>query len=79
MKCCYQTLPSSGGVPAGINPSLLTSAAIEMVQASQALQAVQAVQPLLHAESPPISLGSALQVTACGPLDAAPVYQVKQD
>jgi len=44
-----------GGVPAGIDPSLLTSAAFELVQASQALQAVQAVQPLLgHAESPPM-------------------------
>merc|ERR1711884_482627 len=31
-----------GGVPAGIDPSLLTSAAFELVQASQALQAVQA-------------------------------------
>merc|ERR1719422_2498399 len=38
----------------GIDPSLLTSAAFELVQASQALQAVQAVQPLLHAESPPM-------------------------
>ena len=44
----------SGGVPTGIDPSLLTSAAFELVQASQALQAVQAVQPLLHAESPPM-------------------------
>jgi len=43
-----------GGVPAGIDPSLLTSAAFELVQASQALQAVQAVQPLLHSESPPL-------------------------
>jgi len=44
-----------GGVPAGIDPSLLTSAAFELVQASQALQAVQAVQPLLgHADSPPM-------------------------
>merc|ERR1711892_924051 len=43
-----------GGVPTGIDPSLLTSAAFELVQASQALQAVQAVQPLLHAESPPM-------------------------
>eukprot|EP00092_Neocalanus_flemingeri_P106095 GFUD01136081.1.p1 GENE.GFUD01136081.1~~GFUD01136081.1.p1 ORF type:complete len:2869 (+),score=812.68 GFUD01136081.1:304-8910(+) len=93
-----------GGVPAGIDPSLLTSAAFELVQASQALQAVQAVQPLLHAESPPmmtpltqdpsllssmdpaqiaaavqhcpIPLDSALQVSAWGPLDADPVYQV---
>jgi len=93
-----------GGVPTGIDPSLLTSAAFELVQASQALQAVQAVQPLLHAESPPmmtpltqdpsllssmdpaqiaaavqhcpIPLDSALQVSAWGPLDADPVYQV---
>ena len=43
-----------GGVPAGIDPSLLTSAAFELVQASQALQAVQAVQPMLHGESPPM-------------------------
>ena len=41
-------------MPTGIDPSLLTSAAFELVQASQALQAVQAVQPLLHAESPPM-------------------------
>ena len=41
-------------MPAGIDPSLLTSAAFELVQASQALQAVQAVQPLLHSESPPL-------------------------
>ena len=39
---------------AGIDPSLLTSAAFELVQASQALQAVQAVQPLLSSESPPL-------------------------
>ena len=45
---------SVGGVPAGIDPSLLQNAAFELVQASQALQAVQAVQPLLHAESPPM-------------------------
>ena len=38
----------------GIDPSLLTSAAFELVQASQALQAVQAVQPLLSSESPPL-------------------------
>jgi hypothetical protein len=44
----------AGGIPAGIDPSLLTSAAFELVQASQALQAVQAVPPLLHGESPPI-------------------------
>ena len=44
----------TGGIPAGIDPSLLTSAAFELVQASQALQAVQAVPPLLHGESPPI-------------------------
>merc|ERR1711884_378227 len=43
-----------GGVPAGIDPSILTSAAFELVQASQALQAVQAVQPLLASESPPL-------------------------
>ena len=43
-----------GGVPAGIDPSLLTSAAFELVQASQALQAVQAVPQILHSESPPI-------------------------
>ena len=45
---------TSGGVHAGIDPSLLTNAAFELVQASQALQAVQAVQPLLASESPPI-------------------------
>ena len=44
----------SGGVHAGIDPSLLTNAAFELVQASQALQAVQAVQPLLSSESPPM-------------------------
>ena len=44
----------SGGVHAGIDPSLLTNAAFELVQASQALQAVQAVQPLLASESPPM-------------------------
>ena len=38
----------------GIDPSILTSAAFELVQASQALQAVQAVQPLLASESPPL-------------------------
>ena len=38
----------------GIDPSILTSAAFELVQASQALQAVQAVQPLLSSESPPL-------------------------
>ena len=43
-----------GGMPAGIDPSLLTSAAFELVQASQALQAVQAVQPLLATDSPPL-------------------------
>ena len=43
-----------GGMPAGIDPSILTSAAYELVQASQALQAVQAVQPLLASESPPL-------------------------
>ena len=41
-------------MPAGIDPSILTSAAFELVQASQALQAVQAVQPLLASESPPL-------------------------
>ena len=46
--------PLSGGVHAGIDPSLLTNAAFELVQASQALQAVQAVQPLLASESPPM-------------------------
>ena len=46
--------PLSGGVHAGIDPSLLTNAAFELVQASQALQAVQAVQPLLSSESPPM-------------------------
>ena len=46
--------PITGGLPAGIDPSLLTSAAFELVQASQALQAVQAVQPLLASESPPM-------------------------
>ena len=46
--------PMIGGLPAGIDPSLLTSAAFELVQASQALQAVQAVQPLLASESPPL-------------------------
>ena len=45
---------SPGGMPAGIDPSILTSAAFELVQASQALQAVQAVQPLLASESPPL-------------------------
>jgi hypothetical protein len=47
-------LMCTGGIPAGIDPLLLTSAAFELVQASQALQAVQAVPPLLHGESPPI-------------------------
>ena len=46
--------PITGGLPAGIDPSLLTSAAFELVQASQALQAVQAVQPLLASDSPPL-------------------------
>ena len=46
--------PMTGGLPAGIDPSLLTSAAFELVQASQALQAVQAVQPLLASDSPPL-------------------------
>ena len=46
--------PLSGEVHAGIDPSLLTNAAFELVQASQALQAVQAVQPLLSSESPPM-------------------------
>jgi len=45
---------TTGGVPAGIDPSLLTSAAFELVQASQALQAVQAVPPILHSDSPPM-------------------------
>ena len=42
------------GVTTGIDPSLLTSAAFELVQASQALQAVQAVPPLIHPDSPPM-------------------------
>jgi len=49
-----QFITTSGGVAAGIDPSLLTSAAFELVQASQALQAVQAVPPILHADSPPM-------------------------
>ena len=51
---CDTTYYSPGGMPAGIDPSILTSAAFELVQASQALQAVQAVQPLLASESPPL-------------------------
>ena len=51
---CDITYYSPGGMPAGIDPSILTSAAFELVQASQALQAVQAVQPLLASESPPL-------------------------
>ena len=43
-----------GTVATGIDPSLLTSAAFELVQASQALQAVQAVPQILHPDSPPI-------------------------
>ena len=55
-QCSVLTSPLSlsGGVHAGIDPSLLTNAAFELVQASQALQAVQAVQPLLSSESPPM-------------------------
>jgi len=50
-----EQLINSGGVAAaGIDPSLLTSASFELVQATQALQAVQAVPQILHAESPPI-------------------------
>ena len=48
----------------GIDPSILTSAAFELVQASQALQAVQAVQPLLSSESPPL-MTPLTQVTHC--------------
>ena len=51
---CDTTYYLPGGMPAGIDPSILTSAAFELVQASQALQAVQAVQPLLASESPPL-------------------------
>jgi len=67
-----------GGVPAGIDPSLLTSAAFELVQASQALQAVQAVQPMLHGESPPMMTPLQQDPTLLSSMDPAQIAAAVQ-
>merc|ERR1719394_2199925 len=66
-----------GGVPAGIDPSLLTSAAFELVQDPTLLSSMDPAQIAAAVQHCPIPLDSALQVSAwpAEPGDA-PVYQV---